>query len=241
MSGILPFALDRHPLWSQLSREIHEAVWRDVGVSVVQIYVYAWASDWLGACKSAESKEQGEWQWLLPSLPLPPSHETRTISEKWASLAAVHDVYDLTGDKILPWPLPEDDHDLSAYTQWMNSEGGAYQTLMRRAGQLPEDHVHWIRVWLADAKDESAAERIEKKDLPYGYVPNVLPKVLEWAADWGQCKLLECKPTPSKDEKAFIKSIRQRFKDNPKQQEAAVKHWDLYLSKQSDFSARDIP
>lgn len=60
----------------------------------------------------------GERLYLLPDdlqeaiwqserlLPLPPSHRPRSVVEKWAALAAVHDVFDFTGEKIFPWPLP---------------------------------------------------------------------------------------------------------------------------------------
>jgi hypothetical protein len=74
--------------------------------------------------------------------------------------------------------------------------------------------------------------------LEFGYVPNVLPKVIEWAKDIGKSRMLECEPQLSNDQKAFLRTVKQRSKDNPEQYDAAVKHWENYLSRQSDSSAR---
>lgn len=89
------------------------------------------------------------------------------------------------------------------------------------------------------AEMESQASKSEESvELPFGYVPNVLPKVVEWAKDIGECRRLECKDQLSNDEKAFMRTVKQRFYDNPEQQAAAVEHWECHLSKQSDSSAQ---
>lgn len=116
------------------------------------------------------------WQPKLPALPLPPSHSSCSLPEKWAGLAAVHDVFDLTGDKVLPWSPPEDDHDIIAFTEWNRGEGGAYQELLRKVSKLPETktYVVPIRRWLTDVSRDTP---------PKVTKPNVLPKVVEWAKD----------------------------------------------------------
>lgn len=97
-----------------------------------------------------------DWQPWLPELPLPPSpHRPRSLAEKWASLAALHDVYDLTGDTVLPWPLPEDDLDMVAFTEWFRGEAGAYQLLMRKAFELQPDCKSAIRRWLTDVSKDT--------------------------------------------------------------------------------------
>jgi hypothetical protein len=89
------------------------------------------------------------------------------------------------------------------------------------------------------AEMESQASKSEEGvELPFGYVPNVLPKVVEWAKDIGEYRRLECKDPLSKDDKAFMRTVKQRFNDNPVQQAAAVEHWECHLSKQSDSSAQ---
>ncbi len=94
----------------------------------------------------------------------------------------------------------------------------------------------WVdREWAAATASSQVLNRVE---LPYGYVPNVLPKVVEWAKDIGECRRLESKGRLSVDEKAFMRAVKQRFTDNPDQQAAAVEHWEQYLSKQSDSSAQ---
>jgi hypothetical protein len=92
------------------------------------------------------------WDPKLPELPLPPSHRPRSPAEKWAALAAVHDVFDLTGEKVLPWPLPEDNQDLAAYTEWMRGEGGSYLVLMRAASALTDTEADPVGRWVEDVK-----------------------------------------------------------------------------------------
>ncbi len=96
------------------------------------------------------------WQPEFPELPLPPSHRPRSPAEKWAALSAVHDVFDLSGDKVLPWPLPEDNQDLVAFTEWMRGEGGAYLVLMRAASALTDNEADAVRRWLKDSKKGGA-------------------------------------------------------------------------------------
>ncbi len=105
------------------------------------------------------------WQPKTPALPLPPSHNSRSLPEKWAGLAAVHDVFDLTGDKVLPWPPPEDDHDIIAFTEWNRGEGGAYQELLRKVSKLPETETYVvpIRRWLGDIKRNYGILAIENE------------------------------------------------------------------------------
>lgn len=89
------------------------------------------------------------------------------------------------------------------------------------------------------AEMESQASKSEQGvELPFGYVPDVLPKVVEWAKDIGEYRRLECKDQLSRKEKAFMRTVKQRFNDNPEQQAAAIEHWECHLSKQSDSSAQ---
>jgi hypothetical protein len=106
------------------------------------------------------------WELKLPELPLPPlPHRRRSPAEKWASLAALHDVYDSTGDTVLPWPLPEDDLDLVAFTEWFRGEAGAYQLLMRKASELPPDRMSAIRRWLTDVSKDTLPKESKSNDL----------------------------------------------------------------------------
>ena len=98
------------------------------------------------------------WEPVLSELPLPPSHRSRSPAEKWAALSAVHDVFDLSGDKVLPAPLPEDDQELVAFTEWMQGEGGAYQELMRAASALTDSEADPVRRWLVDVQKGGAPE-----------------------------------------------------------------------------------
>lgn len=142
MSGILHFACVQNLVWTPVAREIHSAIWDRVGLEIVQGRVREWAIAWNDKAKAFAleqekknelRKNDADWCPVFPAMPLPPSNESISIAEKWASLAAIHDVFGFTGDKILPWPLPEDDHDLVAYTEWLKGDAGAYQLLLRRA------------------------------------------------------------------------------------------------------------
>ena len=165
MSGILPFASIQNPVWTPLAREIHSAIWERVGLEVVRGYVREWATTWNGKSKASaiEHEKQNElfkneanwcsdWHPILPAVPLPPSSESISMVEKWASLAAIQDVFGFTGDKVLPWPLPKDDHDLVAYTEWLSGDARAYQLLLRRASELPESYADTLRDWLSSAR-----------------------------------------------------------------------------------------
>ena len=175
MSGILPFADVCHPIWSPVAHEIHAIIWDRVGLDVVQGFVREWASTWNAEANDVKVTLQEPWQSLNPALPLPPSpHSPRSLAEKWATLAALHDVYDLTGDTVLPWPLPEDDHDLVALKEWMYGMGGAYCLLMRKASELRDPDTEVIRRWLTDVSRDTP---------PKVTKPNVLPKVVESATD----------------------------------------------------------
>ena len=44
MSGLLPFALNPHPVWSLFAAKIHAAVWDRVGVEKVREFVRCWAA-----------------------------------------------------------------------------------------------------------------------------------------------------------------------------------------------------
>lgn len=162
MSGILPFASAPHPVWTPVANEIQHVIWHLVGVGKVQGYVRDWARAWTvqAKCSAIEQEVQNalhgnapnwsmEWHPVLPSMPLPPSSDrSLSVTEKWASLAAVYDVYGFNGDKVLPWPLPEDDKDLVAFAKWMRGDGGVYHLLMRRAADLPETFVDTVRAVL---------------------------------------------------------------------------------------------
>ena len=114
------------------------------------------------------------WQPKLPALPLPPSHSPRSVAEKWAGLAAVHDVFDLTGDKVLPWPLPKDDQDLAALTEWIRGEGGAYQVLLRKAGELTETYAEPVRRWLEDVKKATPPVPLPEEKPPAVETPSTI-------------------------------------------------------------------
>ncbi len=105
------------------------------------------------------------WQPLLPTLPLPPSHKSLSLTEKWAALAAVHDVFDLSGDKVLPWPLPEDDHDLVALTEWLRGHGGAFCFLMQKASKLRDSDSAVIRTWLMDFNNDTPPKAPTPNDI----------------------------------------------------------------------------
>ncbi len=165
MSGILPFASIQNPVWTPLAREIHSTIWGWIGLEVVRGYVREWATTWNRKSKANEIEQEkqnelfkneanwcSDWQPILPAVPLPPSSESISIVEKWASLAAIQDVFGFTGDKVLPWPLPKDDHDLVAYTEWLSGDARAYQLLLRRASELPESYADTLRDWLSSAR-----------------------------------------------------------------------------------------
>jgi len=121
------------------------------------------------------------WEPEPPELPLPPSHRARSLPEKWASLAAVHDVFDMTGDKVLPWPLPADEKDLLAFAEWMGGEGGAFWGLMRAARELTDTEAEGVCRSLDDVmqahgtRDEPPAE--EALTAP---PPLPLPMLTSW-------------------------------------------------------------
>ena len=146
MPNGLPFAEAAGSVWSPVARKIHKAVWDHAGLDVVQSHVRRWAADWQRRYKEAEaSAEATEYEPAMPELPLPPSHERPlSLDEKWASLAAVHDVY-YPYEKISPWPLPDcnrplDNELAEEWTDWMNGPGGAFiMVLMRHVGQLTDD------------------------------------------------------------------------------------------------------
>ena len=157
MSGILHFACVQNLVWTPVAREIHSAIWDRVGLKIVQGRVREWAIAWNDKAKAFAleqekknelRKNDADWCPVFPAMPLPPSNESISIAEKWASLAAIHDVFGFTGDKVLPWPLPEDDHDLVACTEWLKGDAGAYQLLLRRASELPECYAETVRYWL---------------------------------------------------------------------------------------------
>jgi hypothetical protein len=165
MSGILHFACVQNLVWTPVAREIHSAIWDRVGLEIVQGRVREWATTWNDKAKAFAIEQEkhneirkndadwcSDWYPVFPAMPLPPSNESISIAEKWASLAAIHDVFGFTGDKVLPWPLPKDDHDLVAYTEWLKGDAGAYQLLLRRANELPESYAETVRYWLEYVK-----------------------------------------------------------------------------------------
>jgi hypothetical protein len=165
MPGILPSA-SNHPVWSPIAGEIHSVIWDRVGLEIVRGFVREWASNWNAKNDSEKVMKEEPWQALNPALPLPPSpHSPRTVAEKWASLAALHDVYDSTGETVLPWPLPEDDRDLIAFTEWIRGDAGAYQLLMRKAFELPPDCERTIRRWLSDVCKSALPKPPDPKDI----------------------------------------------------------------------------
>ncbi len=179
MLGILPFACFQNPVWTPVAREIHAAIWDRVGLEIVQGRVREWATTWNDKAKAfaieQEKKNElrkndpdwcSDWFPVLPAVPLPPSNESISIAEKWASLAAIHDVFGFTGDKVLPWPLPKDDHDLVAYSEWLKGDAGAYQLLLRRANELPDCYAETVRHWLTPAADPTTPEFSLEKCTP---------------------------------------------------------------------------
>jgi len=84
----------------------------------------------------------------LPRLPLPPEHRVRSLAEKWAALAAVHDVF-YQGEKVLPWPEP-DDQDLVAGAAWLGSDARGYLALTERAGRLTDADARYVKRWLTE-------------------------------------------------------------------------------------------
>lgn len=165
MLGILPFACVPNPVWTPVASEIHSAIWDLVGLEIVQGRVREWATTWNDKAKAFAIEQEkhneirkndadwcSDWYPVFPAIPLPPSNESISIAEKWASLAAIQDVFGFTGDKVLPWPLPENDRDLVAYTEWLKGDAGAYQLLLRRAGELPESYAETVRHWLEYVK-----------------------------------------------------------------------------------------
>ncbi|NLF06358.1 MAG: hypothetical protein GX594_00020 [Pirellulaceae bacterium] len=173
---MLPFATDHHPVWSSFAAKIHNAVWDRVGLTAVQEHVCQWAADWNrrqdDAVLQAEQSRDG---WVPerpivgtlhnqlvesvapsgpydpgpPPLPLPPDHRPRSLADKWASLAAIHDVYWRGGGKIGPWSLPLGD-DLAASAAWLRGGGGAFAALMAEAGRLADCDMGVVDRWLSD-------------------------------------------------------------------------------------------
>jgi len=91
-----------------------------------------------------------------PELHLPLSHRARSIDEKWAALAAIHDVYWMGGDKINPSPPPEDEKfDLERWKRWV-ADSLAFSRLLERAGGLADTDHPVIARWLKDAIKEDA-------------------------------------------------------------------------------------
>ncbi|MEZ6081213.1 MAG: hypothetical protein R3C09_28525 [Pirellulaceae bacterium] len=152
------------------------------------------------------------WDPELPELPLPPSsHSPRSLAEKWAGLAAVHDVFDLSGDKVLPWPLPEDNQDLVALREWMRGEGGAYQVLLRKVSELPETvtYVAPIRRWLEDLRKGSgpAVETLEPRS-EGEHLPPPIPK--QHLTNWREI-LVALGMTNNDEDKQKVDRLNRRF------------------------------
>ncbi len=93
----------------------------------------------------------------LPELPLPPDDRSLSLAERWAGLAAIHDVY-WKGDKINPWPLPAEQDDWEAWKRWL-AEGSKFQQLMERVGRLADTDEPFIARWLKDATADLSDER----------------------------------------------------------------------------------
>jgi len=194
VKSVLPFASTSHDKLTPLTQQIHAAVWDCVGLAEVQEYVREWAADWLKRYKAIEAAGQekakmarqaladlpeGQGRDALPEdlqmalyepeppeLPLPPSHWPRSVAEKWAALAAVHDVFDGSGDKILPWPVPADDENLAAFREWQRGEGGAFWGLMEAARRLTAAEVEWVARWLVDVQRPAAAPQTTTPGAP---------------------------------------------------------------------------
>ncbi len=99
-----------------------------------------------------------------PPLPLPPEdNKVYSLPEKWAGLAAIHDVY-WRGEKISPWPIPLDDRDIEACANWLKEP---FDGLMRKAYSLNEEDKNngvqgavnacgpVLKRWLADVLSET--------------------------------------------------------------------------------------
>ncbi len=100
-----------------------------------------------------------------PELPLPPNPDwSRSPVEKWASLAAIHDVYWVDGDKINLWPVPADfrdvsvpadEHFLERTRQWV-AESLGYGKLIEEARGLSQKHKSVIERWLKELVEFTA-------------------------------------------------------------------------------------
>ena len=117
----------------------------------------------------------------LPQLPqwaLPPRHGDISLSEKWAGLAAIHDVF-WKGAKINPYPEPKKEHDLDAFTTWMKEGGALFMQLMERAKRMPRGDKNVVERWLRGVTAE-AAEQLRKEDVkdlaPLGFQMPRTPK-----------------------------------------------------------------
>jgi len=89
-----------------------------------------------------------------PQSVFPLDHGPLSLPEKWAGLAAIHDVY-WKGDKINPYPLPPDKHDFHTWTKW-NGNSFDYRLLMRRVGHLVDTDEPFVTQWLRDVTAELA-------------------------------------------------------------------------------------
>ena len=128
-------------------QEIHAAVWDRVGLKKVQEFVCQWSRELEGKQGTTDQS---------PDLPLPPEHRSLSLSEKWAGLAALHDFYWM-GDKINPWPLPDDGHDWEAWKRWL-AEGWSFKRLLERVGRLADTDEPFIARWLKEAAGASPEE-----------------------------------------------------------------------------------
>lgn len=141
-----------------MAEEIHAAVWDRVGLENVQEFVRQWAEEY----KHAEAEEDHE----PPDLPLPPGHESLSIPEKWAGLAAVHDFW-WKGDKINPWPPPPAT-DWDAGARWLREGlGWTYRQLLTRAARLTDEDEPFVARWLKDVTEGADGQ---------GQAPPVLPE-----------------------------------------------------------------
>ncbi len=182
MLRVLPFVSDFHPVWSPLAERIHAAVWKHVGLSTVQGLVQQWADEYSFAYDAAGLRKRvreeivANWAESLgisksatfrllpdvvakrsyPELPLPPDHDHDSLSlpEQWASLAAIHDVY-WKDEKINPWPQPTDEDDPELST-WL-SDVWNYKRLMEQVPYLAvEKHKAEIATRLSDVTTGAA-------------------------------------------------------------------------------------
>lgn len=155
MSGLLPFALNRHDVWSPFAVQIHAAVWDRVGLERVQEYVRQWWAEWQEsqsryASKVAELRPEDPScrSPEAPTLPLPSPKCKRSSAEKWAVLAAIHDVFWRDGEKINPWPEPKDgpapktDKErkqvLGVHAEWVKGGGFVYRQLLEQVLKLAD-------------------------------------------------------------------------------------------------------